>query len=79
MSYAVDLNAVDHAFQRGGAPEGRLESVSLRKKRFEFPDVERLRSEQIQNDTHTMPQIKGHRKPITNAAKVGNTKTGHHY
>ena len=57
VSYAVDLNAVDHAFQRVGAPEGRLESVSLRKKRFEFPGVERLRSEQIQIDTHTMPQI----------------------
>ena len=23
--------------------------------------------------------LKGHRKPITNAAKVGNTKTGHHF
>ena len=26
-----------------------------------------------------MPQIKGHKKPITNAANVGSTKIGHHF
>ena len=26
-----------------------------------------------------MPQIKGHKKPITKAANVGSTKIGHHF